>query len=147
MICIQSTDPTYMLLRQASPGTPHACMHTSAIAVAHRFTSLPILHQATSPAHFDCRYVLRNWMLQQAIEQAECGDYSEVQRLLNLITDPYAAAGEQKGCAAGSQQAPGAAGVEGGIGSLHESASTCVLRRYDGPVPQKYSGLCVTCSS
>ena len=36
-----------------------------------------------------CRYVLRNWIGQQAIEKAEQGDYSEVQRVLKLLQNPY----------------------------------------------------------
>ena len=88
------------------------------------------------------RYVLRNWMAQQAIERAEQGDYSEVNHLLRLLRNPYAEALE--GQAPGGpdrpeepQQAQGAA----------DSGAVCELRRYDGPAPSKYSGLCVTCSS
>jgi serine/tyrosine/threonine adenylyltransferase len=36
------------------------------------------------------KYVLRNYLAQQAIEQAENGDYSEVHRLAKLLADPYA---------------------------------------------------------
>jgi uncharacterized protein YdiU (UPF0061 family) len=35
------------------------------------------------------RYILRNYMAQQAIEQAEQGDYSEIERLFNLLKDPF----------------------------------------------------------
>jgi uncharacterized protein YdiU (UPF0061 family) len=35
------------------------------------------------------RYVLRNYMLQNAIQAAEKGDYSEVRTLLQLVRKPY----------------------------------------------------------
>lgn len=40
--------------------------------------------QAVNP-----RYVLRNYLLQQAIEQAEQGDHSEIDRLLKLLSRPF----------------------------------------------------------
>ncbi len=35
------------------------------------------------------RYILRNYLAQHAIAQAEQGDYAEVDRLLNLLATPY----------------------------------------------------------
>ena len=35
------------------------------------------------------RYVLRNYLVQESIEKAEQGDFSEVDRLLNLLKNPY----------------------------------------------------------
>jgi uncharacterized protein YdiU (UPF0061 family) len=36
-------------------------------------------------------YVLRNYIAQQAIEAAENGDFSEVQRQMQLLSDPFSA--------------------------------------------------------
>jgi uncharacterized protein YdiU (UPF0061 family) len=35
------------------------------------------------------RYVLRNYLVQESIEKAERGDFSEVDRLLNLLKNPF----------------------------------------------------------
>jgi len=35
------------------------------------------------------KYILRNYLAQQAIEKAENGDYSEVEKLLQILKRPY----------------------------------------------------------
>lgn len=35
------------------------------------------------------RYILRNYLAQQAIERAEAGDFSEVKRLLKVLERPF----------------------------------------------------------
>lgn len=40
------------------------------------------------------KYILRNYMAQNAIEAAENGDFSEVQRVLKLLEAPYARDGD-----------------------------------------------------
>jgi uncharacterized protein YdiU (UPF0061 family) len=37
-----------------------------------------------------CRFTLRNWLAQRAIERAEIGDFSELNRLLELLKRPFA---------------------------------------------------------
>lgn len=46
------------------------------------------------------RYVLRNYLAQQAIERAEQGDYSEVDCLLDLLSRPFEEQPERQGYAA-----------------------------------------------
>ena len=37
------------------------------------------------------KYILRNYMLQKAIDEAECGNYEEIESLLQLIQNPFSA--------------------------------------------------------
>ncbi|GFH09160.1 uncharacterized protein HaLaN_04256, partial [Haematococcus lacustris] len=46
------------------------------------------------------RYVLRNWMAQNAIDAAEKLDFSEVRALLDLLRDPFTTQGEDAAFAA-----------------------------------------------
>ena len=54
--------------------------------------------QAVNP-----RFVLRNYLVQQAIEQAEQGDYGEIDRLLALLSRPYS---DQPGMQAYASEPP-----------------------------------------
>ena len=40
-------------------------------------------------AWFNFRFILRNYMVQSAIEAAEKGDYSEVRQVFRLLENPY----------------------------------------------------------
>jgi len=68
--------------------------------------------QATNP-----RYVLRNWVAQHAIEQAEGGDHGEVEFLLQLLQRPFT------------------------------TSKAAEERGYAGPPPRGAAGLAVSCSS
>jgi uncharacterized protein YdiU (UPF0061 family) len=50
------------------------------------------------------KYILRNYLAQQAIELAERGDYSEIERLLELLRDPFAEQPEYEAYAAAAPQ-------------------------------------------
>eukprot|EP01114_Cavostelium_apophysatum_P015151 TRINITY_DN4070_c0_g1_i3.p1 TRINITY_DN4070_c0_g1~~TRINITY_DN4070_c0_g1_i3.p1 ORF type:complete len:340 (+),score=109.76 TRINITY_DN4070_c0_g1_i3:1159-2178(+) len=67
--------------------------------------------------HNNPKYILRNYIAQVAIEQAEKGDYAELRRLFDIIRDPY---------------------DEGRLYQEHT---------YDGLPPDWAADLCVTCSS
>lgn len=81
---------------------------------------------ATNP-----RYILRNWIAQQAIEKAEKGDYSEVRRVLKLLQHPF------------SDDIAAQIAEE----SSNDEAACSRTLVYDGPVPAWAAGLCVSCSS
>ena len=79
-----------------------------------------------------CRYVLRNWIAQNAIDAAEKGDFSEVRRVVSLLEQPFSDEATPQACFRES-----ARGNANSKGSLH----------YDGPVPRWARSLCVSCSS
>ena len=81
-----------------------------------------------------CRYVLRNWIAQNAINAAEKGDLSEVRRVVSLLEEPFLEEATPQACPRESVSAGGSANSKG---SLH----------YDGPVPRWARSLCVSCSS
>uniref|UniRef100_A0A8C9UMV6 Selenoprotein O n=1 Tax=Spermophilus dauricus TaxID=99837 RepID=A0A8C9UMV6_SPEDA len=53
------------------------------------------------------KYVLRNYIAQRAIEAAEKGDFSEVQRVLKLLESPYHSDGEAAGGTEAAEAVPG----------------------------------------
>ena len=101
----------------------------------HILEAMPVLHEnwwaliaqtCQLCAHWH-RYVLRNWIAQNAIQMAEKGDYSEVERVLRLLEQPFSGDTAQGGVTA---------------------AQSCERSlQYDGPVPQWAKRLCVSCSS
>uniref|UniRef100_A0A250Y3Z4 Selenoprotein O n=2 Tax=Castor canadensis TaxID=51338 RepID=A0A250Y3Z4_CASCN len=74
------------------------------------------------------KYVLRNYIAQNAIEAAEKGDFSEVQRVLKLLESPYHSEGE-------AAEGPEPTGPEGEAGEQ---------RSYSSRPPMWAVGLCVT---
>ena len=79
----------------------------------------------------NARSILRNWIAQQAIEKAEKGDYSEVQRVLKLLEHPFS----------------DTIAAEIAEDSNKDEAACSRTLLYDGPVPAWAAGLCVSCSS
>lgn len=79
----------------------------------------------------NARYVLRNWIAQQAIEMAEKGDYSEVQRVVKLLEHPFS----------------DTIAAEIAEESNKDEAACSRTLLYDGAVPAWAAGLCVSCSS
>ncbi|KXZ47900.1 hypothetical protein GPECTOR_32g513 [Gonium pectorale] len=72
--------------------------------------------QATNP-----RFILRNWIAQQAIEKAEKGDFSEVARVYALLRNPFSDADVSELVAASTRAATAA---RGGAAVTDESASS-----------------------
>ncbi|EFJ44662.1 hypothetical protein VOLCADRAFT_106324 [Volvox carteri f. nagariensis] len=119
----------------------------------------PAVMNATNP-----RFILRNWIAQQAIEKAEKGDFSEVTRVYALLRNPFSdedvsellrnvdAKTGTVAAAAAAAAAPGAAaappaGPEAASGTAAEPGVSCSLPVYDGRPPGWAAKLCVTCSS
>uniref|UniRef100_A0A8C9VEA8 Selenoprotein O n=1 Tax=Scleropages formosus TaxID=113540 RepID=A0A8C9VEA8_SCLFO len=92
------------------------------------------------------RVVLRNYIAQNAIEAAEGGDFSEVQRVLKVLEKPYEA---QPGLEQPSWMGPGGAevqrqGVEEGSQEEGAVATSRPCIPYDSKPPTWASELCVT---
>lgn len=103
-----------------------ACKQQKQCLCSIRTGSTLIAHMCQISAH-SCRYVLRNWIAQNAITMAEKGDYSEVERVLRLLEQPFSDDAAQEG------------------GTAVQSSERSL--QYDGPVPQWAKRLCVSCSS
>ncbi|GLI65597.1 hypothetical protein VaNZ11_009173 [Volvox africanus] len=98
------------------------------------------------------RFILRNWIAQQAIESAEKGDFSEVARVYALLRNPFSDANVDELLLDGNVQDSGKAaappaGPSDSGGAAAETGTSCSLPVYDGRPPRWASKLCVTCSS
>lgn len=92
---------------------------------------------------FHRRFVLRNWIAQQAIEKAEKGDYSAVNEVLELLRDPYRQDDAAGAALATSTQSQ----VDAKRSANQEAAAEGAVCRFDGKPPAWARDLCVTCSS
>ncbi|KAL2102289.1 hypothetical protein ACEWY4_001457 [Coilia grayii] len=96
------------------------------------------------------RFILRNYIAQNAIEAAEKGDFSEVQRVLKLLERPYSAQPDLEQPSWTRGVAEGTCGVDGGPGGTeaepNENDSDAVTRRllYDSRPPAWAREICVT---
>ncbi|GLC50161.1 hypothetical protein PLESTB_000349300 [Pleodorina starrii] len=101
------------------------------------------------------RFILRNWIAQQAIERAEKGDFSEVARVYALLRNPFSEAdvaellvkADSSTAAAAAAVEPPAGPGESDGGAAAGTGVSCSLPVYDGRPPGWASKLCVTCSS
>ena len=64
------------------------------LQISHLFLRLSLWnnkwpHSGSNAITVPRRYILRNYIAQNAIEAAEKGDYSEVRRVLKLLENPY----------------------------------------------------------
>lgn len=89
--------------------------------------------RAEACCEMGARYVLRNWIAQNAIDAAEKEDYSEVRRVLRLLENPF------------SDDA--AAALDGDGAAEDGRVEKMSALQYDGPVPSWARQLCVSCSS
>lgn len=53
------------------------------------FDGLPATRRQANMNKINPKYILRNYLAQQAIERAEQGDYSEIEKLKHLLSNPY----------------------------------------------------------
>ncbi|GIL91706.1 hypothetical protein Vretimale_14826 [Volvox reticuliferus] len=114
------------------------------------------LDPATRPAVMNStnpRFILRNWIAQQAIERAEKGDFSEVARVYALLQNPFSDADVNQLLRDGNavhgrdKEVEPPAGPSDSGGAAAETGMSCSLPSYDGRPPGWASKLCVTCSS
>ncbi|KAG7259322.1 hypothetical protein CRUP_006591 [Coryphaenoides rupestris] len=91
------------------------------------------------------RLVLRNYIAQNAIEAAEKGDFSEVQRVLKVLEDPFSAQSSLEQPARVGQG--GAEKDPQGSSSTTAAAAPGTAIPYDSKPPASASGICVSCSS
>lgn len=81
------------------------------------------------------KFVLRQWVAQYAIAEAEKGNFTAVQQVLEVLQQPYS----DKSSAELAAGAPHLPGVDGEV--------CVVMPPLEGPVPDWGKKLCVSCSS
>ncbi|HMB43219.1 MAG TPA: hypothetical protein VKM00_04975, partial [Luteimonas sp.] len=68
-----------------------------------RDNALPLDHRRSRMNAANPRYVLRNYLVQQAIDRAEQGDDAGIRELLDVMRHPY---DEQPGCEKFAEKRP-----------------------------------------
>ncbi len=92
---------------------------------------------------------MRNWIAQSAIDRAEKGDFSEVQRVMALLRSPYSDAPLEELLAAGPEELLAAGLAEAGRPGVEQNAAapsgiSCAIAGYDAKPPAWAEKLCVT---
>lgn len=97
------------------------------------------------------KYILRNYIADNAIAAAEQGDYSEVQRVLQRLEDPYGLTDAEAGVASTAEPAlvspatqPATPGAERGAAARKPADVKSRILPYDSLPPQWANELCVT---
>jgi uncharacterized protein YdiU (UPF0061 family) len=89
-------------------------------------------------------FVLRNWVMQDAIQAAESGDFSQVRTLAEMIKTPFSE--KFSSFATGTCQMPHVAGAAGGL-SPGNSAISAAERKFVSKPPVWAPSVLCTCSS
>ncbi len=80
---------------QTDPDIKHLVNHSSLLPWLARYSArlkrnlLDDKRRSQQMKQANPKFILRNYLAQQAIEKAESGDYSEIEQLMKVLTSPY----------------------------------------------------------